>query len=299
VVVDDRGNFRIAFTSGSVAEVLAGDEQSAALPEVPLGAAVTAGGGSAVTALNPDGGGVTAWPAANPSGLLGVAVREDFPNGAAQAALLSGAIDGPVSQIGAGGSESGETLIGSREGPAGAYEIVGVRVTAPPPTFYLETPTGWVTPSKARLGWSNAEDATGGVSYALIVDGRVVQRQIRGLSVLPDRRLLGSGVRDVQVLAADAAGQQTLSGEGELKVDGSPPMARVRRRGRAVFVTIKDAQSGAVAKATRISFGDGAHAHGRLAVRHSYARPGRYTIVVQMRDRVGNRGTAHLRVSVG
>jgi hypothetical protein len=65
-----------------------------------------------------------------------------------------------------------------------------------------------------------------------------------------------------------------------------------------VVVTVRDAQSGALANATRIIFGDGTHVNGRLQVRHVYARPGRYVIVVAMRDNAGNQGVAHLRVRI-
>jgi hypothetical protein len=299
VAIDDQGHFKIAFTADGAAEVLSGSETGAPVPEVALGPTAAGAGVGAVTALNPEGGGVTGWPASNAQGLLGVGVREDFPDGGSQSALLSGAVDGPVSQIGIGDSESGSALVGFREGEPGAYEMVGIPVTVPPPAFFLEVPTGWVTPVHARFAWSEAEDATGGVTYSLIVDGRVVQRGIRALSVIPDRRLLGSGVRHVQILATDASGQQTLSGEGELEVDGSPPVAKVRKRGpHEVVVSVRDAQSGAVAKSTSISFGDGTHSRGKLTVEHTYTHPGRYLIVAQMRDKVGNQGTARLRVNI-
>lgn len=299
VAVDDSGDYRIAFATGSTAEVIVGSEQLRAAPEVPLGGALIGGGAGAVTSLNPVGGGVTAWPARSASGQSGIDVREDYPNGGAQSALVSGAIDGPISALAIGGSETGESLLGAREGNVGEYEIVGMRITVPPPPFSLETPIGWVTPAKARLHWLREQDATGAVTYSLAVDGRIVQRGIAGTSVLPNRRLLGSGVRDVQILATDPAGQQTLSGEGQLKIDGSPPLARVRQgRAGVVVVTVRDAQSGALARATRIAFGDGARASGRLKVRHRYRRPGRYTIAVRMRDRVGNAATAYLRVAV-
>jgi hypothetical protein len=296
VAVDDLGEYRIAFAAAGAAQILTGNERGGVAPEVPLGPAAAPTGPGAVTALNPNGGGVSAWPA---GGAAGVGVREDFPDGAAQAAQVSGAQGGSVSQLAIGGSESGEALLGFREGEPGAYEIVGERVSVPPPPFDLNAPKTWVRPSAAQLSWSNDEDATGGVAYSLVIDGHVVLRGIHGLSVLPDRRLLGSGAHTAQVIATDASGQQTLSDEAELKVAASPPVAHVRTvRRRTVIVRVTDTQAGAVARDTRIAFGDGAHANGKLVVRHTYARAGRYTIVVYMRDKVGNDGVAHLRVQV-
>ncbi len=43
---------------------------------------------SAASVMNPEGGGVSAWPSADRQGHPAVAVREDFPNGAVQTALV-------------------------------------------------------------------------------------------------------------------------------------------------------------------------------------------------------------------
>ncbi|HXB65691.1 MAG TPA: hypothetical protein VNV42_12550 [Solirubrobacteraceae bacterium] len=295
VAVDDLGEYRIAYAAAGTARIVAGAEKGGAKPEVPLGPDAAASGAGAVTALNPNGGGTSAWPASG----SGVGLREDFPDGAAQAAQVSGAQGGSVSELAIGGSETGEALLGFREGQPGAYEIVGERVSVSPPQFDLKLPKTWVRPSAALIEWTNAEDATGGVTYSLAIDGQVVRRGIAGSSVLPDRRLLGSGVHEVQVIATDASGQQTLSNEAELKIAATPPVAHLSHaRGRAVIVRVVDHQAGAVARDTKIAFGDGTWVNGRLTARHTYLRPGRYTIVVHMRDTVGNEGTAHLRVSV-
>jgi hypothetical protein len=295
VAVDDLGEYRIAYVTAGQARIMTGSERSGVSPEVALGPAAAAAGAGAVTALNPNGGGVSAWP----TGSSGVGVREDFPDGAAQAAIVSGAQGGSVSELAIGGSETGEALLGFREGQPGEYEIVGERVSAPPPPFDVKLPKTWVRPSAALIEWTNAEDATGGVSYSLVIDGQVVRRGIAGHSTLPDRRLLGSGVHEVQVIATDASGQQTLSNEAELKIAASPPVAHViHARGRTVIVRVSDRQAGALARDTRIAFGDGTQVDGKLTARHTYARAGRYVLVVHMRDRVGNEGTARLRVSV-
>ncbi|MCL2768551.1 MAG: PKD domain-containing protein [Solirubrobacterales bacterium] len=297
VSVDDQGNFRVALTTAGQAEVWRGSESATATPETALGPTPSVAGAPVPTVLAPEGGAVSAWPAsAGP--LPGVAVREDYPSGEAQTGLIAGRIDGTVSGLVAAGSESGESLLAFRQGPSGAPEIVGDGVSAPPPSLTVEAPNRWVRPAAARVSWTSAEDATGGVTYALLIDGRVAARRLAGLSAVPDPRLLGSGVRNVQVLANDAAGQQTLSAPAKLMVDSQPPVARVRRRGRTVTVRVSDAQSGVRASATRVAFGDGAHARGRRSAKHTYRRPGLYVITVAMRDNVGNATTAHLRVSV-
>jgi PKD domain len=294
VAVGDQGEYRVAFTSGATAQLLSGAEKSQLQPEGELGQAAGSTGVGPQTALNPAGGGVTAWPAS-----AGIALREDFTDGGAQAALVSGAVAGPVSDLAADGSDSGEAIVGFRQGAPGSYEIVGERVSAQPPQFLVEAPREWVLPRRARIGWSSAEDATGGVTYSVVIDGHVVMSGLRGSSAVPSRRLLGSGKHEVQILATDAEGQQTLSAGTTLEVDASPPVATARRaRGREVTVKVRDAQSGAVKKATQILFGDGSRSHGKLLVKHRYARNGRYTILVRMRDKVGNGTVAHLRVEV-
>ncbi len=94
--------------------------------------------------------------------------------------------------------------------------------------------------------------------------------------------------------------QQTLTPDVTLKVDASPPEANIRRlAGRRIAVRVSDRGSGAVAKATTISFGDGARSARHLKARHTYAGAGTYTITVRSRDKVGHTLNVNLRVRVG
>jgi PKD repeat protein len=104
----------------------------------------------------------------------------------------------------------------------------------------------------------------------------------------------------VQVLATDAFGQSTLTPPSKLKVDGQPPLVKVTSAsgGYGVSVRVSDAESGVDVHAVRVSFGDGTTASGRRLFQHRYARAGVYTVVVQVRDNLGNRGVVRRLVSV-
>jgi len=107
-------------------------------------------------------------------------------------------------------------------------------------------------------------------------------------------------VHEVQVLATDAYGQSTLTSPSKLEIDGAPPVVKIARAmgGDGVTVSVSDAQSGLDVQAVKVSFGDGTRAGGRTVFHHRYARAGSYTVVVNVRDNLGNRGTVRERVSV-
>jgi hypothetical protein len=101
------------------------------------------------------------------------------------------------------------------------------------------------------------------------------------------------------VQASDGLGQQLLSNRAKLHVDGQRPVVEVKLgKAHGVVVRLSDADSGLAPKASRVSFGDGDREHGGAKFTHTYARPGRYTVVVSARDRVGNRLWRRLEVKV-
>jgi hypothetical protein len=296
VAIDPIGGFRIAYAGNGATQVVSGDDFH------PIGAPSSLGptaAGQALTTINSAGGGVTAWPAAS-GGLPVIDAREDTSGGASQSALLSAPISGPLGSLVLGGSGGGDALIAFAQGPADQQQVMAAVAKAAPGQFLAAAPSGWVRASAATIAWEAAPEAFGGTRYTVLVDGRAWARSLTGLTTRLDPRGLGDGLHRVQVLATDALGQQTLTPQAELKVDANPPAVTVRRLpGRRVSVRVFDRASGALAKDTWVSFGDGARLTHKLAARHTYAQAGIYTIAVHSRDKVGNTLDARLRVRIG
>ncbi len=296
IAIDERSDFRIAYTGAGSANAVTGSDFQATGPPLALGQSSAA---QALTTINPAGGGVSAWPAVGSGGLPVIDAREDFASGAWQLAALSAPLSGPIEDLVLGGSGQGDALIAFRQGPAAQPQVMAAVAKAPPGAFLATTPVGWVRGSAATVTWSAPPEAYGRTTYAVLVDGHASVRGLSGLSTRLSPRGLGDGPHRVQVLATDGLGQQTMTPEAGLKVDANPPQVSIRRLARhALRVRVFDRASGALAARTSIEFGDGSHIRRKLSARHAYARPGRYAIVVRSRDRVGNVLDAHIMVQV-
>jgi hypothetical protein len=292
--IDRRGNWQIAWAQGSALDELTGTEQT-------LGTTMSLpGGGEQVrTTINPAGGGTTGW-VTGPGVAPAVDVREDYAQGAFQFAQLSGNVAGPISDFQLGGSGEGDALLAWTQGLLGQAEVVGAFVQAPPAPFNVVVPFGWVRPPEADVSWERSPDAVAGVTYTVYVDGKPRVGGLTGLSAHLSPVALGDGVHRIQILATDPSGQETMSGQRDLRVDANPPIVKValvdRRRG--VRVTISDKASGVHGGALVISFGDGQRARRRERVTHRYSRAGIYTITAFVRDKAGNSAVVHFRVAV-
>jgi PKD domain len=254
----------------------------------------------AASVMNPEGGGVSAWASADPAGHPAVAVREDFPGGGVQTALVSGGAGGPIGELAVGRSGLGDGLVAFQQGPLGDASIVAAQVTAPPDTFVTSVPKGWIKPSAVHISWEPASSANGPLTYTVVLDGHELPTPAGASSLTIDPAQLGNGVHEVQVLATDMYGQSTLSATSKLKIDGRPPLVKVTGAtgGYGVTVRVSDAQSGVDASAVKVNFGDGHQASGHTLFHHRYSHPGIYTIVVQSRDNAGNQGVVRRLVSV-
>jgi hypothetical protein len=254
----------------------------------------------AVSVMNPEGGGVSAWPSADRDGDPAVAVREDFPNGAVQTGLISGGAGGPIGELDVGRSNLGDGLVAFQQGPLGDAAIVAAQVSAPPDTFVVSAPKGWIEPSQAVVKWLPAASANGPLTYAVVLDGHELPTPAGASSLSIDPHELGTGVHEVQVLATDVYGQSVLSAQSRLEVDSRPPVVKVTRAtgGRGVTVKVSDPWSGVDAQAISVSFGDGSHAAHRTLFRHRYAHAGTFEVVVHVRDNLGNQGTVRQLVNV-
>jgi hypothetical protein len=305
VDIDEKEGVRLLYDSNGTPRVIEGDDHglSGTLSLGPpfVGSQLSpANELPSASVMNPAGGGVSAWPSANPQGDPAVAVREDFPDGAVQTALVGGGAGGPIGELAIGRSGLGDGLIAFQLGPIGNAAIVAAQVSAPPVTPILTIPKGWVKPSQAAISWRPGESANGPLAYQIVLDGRPLGVPGGALTTQLDPRGLGSGRHRVQLLTTDIDGQSTLSAPLTLLVDGVAPTVKIARvqGGHAVLVRVSDAYAGVDAHAVSVSFGDGHDSHGRARFSHRYARGGVYQVVVDVRDRVGNAGTVREWVSV-
>jgi hypothetical protein len=297
--LDEKRDLRLLYDSNGTPRVIESNDRGLTTA-LSLGPPFAGAEQSAASVMNPAGGGVSAWPSADAQGNPAVAVREDFSDGAVQTALVGGGAGGEIGELAVGRSGLGDGIVAFRQGPLGDAAIVATQVTAPPEQFVLDVPKVWVKPSQAVVSWQPAPSADGPLSYTVVLDGRRLPTPAGAFEMHLDPRGLGSGRHSVQVLATDRDGQATLTPPSTLMVDGQPPAVKVTpaRGGDAVSVRVSDPYSGVDAGAVRVSFGDGGHAAGRMLLRHRYAHPGVYQIVVDVRDKLGNQAVVRRLVSV-
>lgn len=292
--VDPSGNFSMAWTRGASVQLLSGGLQGIGQPTT-LGTST----GNVQTTINPSGGGTTAWPSAV-AGRPVVEVRENYADGAYQAATLAGDLAGPIGGVSLAGSGEGDALTAWMQGVPGRSEVVGDFVQAPPSTLVASTPSGWVRAQDATVTWEPVSDAVADVSYSVYVDGRLAVGGLHRTEAGLRTAVLGNGVHQVQVLATDSAGQRTMSAKAPLKIDVYPPIVKVHlvHHRTGVQVRVGDDASGVDAQATRISFGDGARLSGLARATHLYRKAGLYTIAARVRDKIGVGTTVRIRVRV-
>ncbi|HEY4451192.1 MAG TPA: PKD domain-containing protein [Solirubrobacteraceae bacterium] len=297
VDIDEKQELRLVYDSNGTPRVVVGNDRGVS-GTVSLGPGFAGGETSAVSVMNPAGGGISAWPSADAGGAPAVAVREDFPEGGVQTALVSAGAGGPVSELAVARSGLGDGIIGFRAGPVGQASIVVSSVSAPPAQFVVSLPKTWVRPGAAQVSWQPAASADAPLRYQVVLDGRKIPTPA-GAFRLGLGRAGGDGSHRVQVLATDLDGEATLTPPAAVRIDATPPTATVRiARGNAIVVQVRDSSSGVAAGATSVSFGDGRFAHGRARVRHAYAHAGTYRIVLHLRDKAGNAAVIHKSVRV-
>jgi hypothetical protein len=298
VDVDEHQELRLLYDSSGTPQVVESSDRGLSAT-LALGPSFSGPEEPSASVMNPQGGGVSAWPSATPLGAPAVAVREDFPEGAVQTALVSGGAGGPVSELAVGRSGLGDGLLAFQQGALGDAAIVATEVSAPPAELVLNAPKGWIKASQALIGWTAAVSANGPITYTLVLDGRkILSTQELQARIEPQR--LGDGVHALQLLATDSEGESTLSSPSTLSIDDSPPTVKVTHAqgDHAVVVSVLDRYSGVDANAVSVSFGDGASAHGHARFTHRYAHAGIYQLVIHVRDLIGNEGVVREQVSV-
>jgi PKD domain len=230
-----------------------------------------------------------------------LAVREDFPGGAVQTGLLAGGAGGPIGELAVARSGLGDGLVAFQQGPLGNAAIVAALASAPPARFVSNIPKGWQRGSHVGISWAVPASANAPLTYSVYVDGRLQAAPSASLSLSLSLKAIGSGTHEVQILATDRLGQQTLGPQTRLLVDVSSPSVSVThaKHSTRVAIAIKDAVSGLARGTVRVSFGDGHSVNGKARLSHTYAHAGTYTIAIRARNRAGNERVVHKVVVVG
>jgi hypothetical protein len=295
------GHLSLAFTAGAQVQVSQLTVAGALTPPQPFVGPPAVPQSAAVTSIAAAGGDVVAYPAFGPAGEPTVAVRQEYSFGEVQAGIVSAASAGPISSLSLSSGESGDSLVAFLEGEAGAYELVGARVSVAPAEIQVKAPKGWVRPAKANVSWVVGAGGlrNDALHFDFYVDGHAVRRGLSAQRYRPRPTEVGNGISSVRVLATNGLGDQVLSKPEPLRVDGEPPDVTVRAgKGRKVRVTIADRDSGLRGSATRIDFGGGKVSRGKSRATHVYPGPGIYSVSVRAGDRAGNEVARRFRVRV-
>jgi len=304
MAVDGKGGFDVGYASGDQSYDASGSESalaaSAAGPvRLDSGSEVP---GEPVLTRADDGALAAAWRV-QVRGAGAVAVLERRSDGTPNRSLVAAPHGGAVHALAMGGSHRGDAIFGFLQGDGANAQIAAVVVRAPPGEFVTSAPSGWVRSARIPFQWEVPLAGAGSISYAVLVDDQEVAENVGGAEYTLTREQISDGVHTVQVEATDSLGQVVDSVPATVKVDRTPPHARVRVRGGSVAVTLSDGArgqcSGVRAGPVRVRFGDGATAGRRTLLRHSYARAGTYTLTIAVADNVGNRRTVRRRVRVG
>lgn len=299
MAVDGKGGFDVGYGAGTQS-FDAGGSETGVSPPVRLDSGSEVPGDPVLTRAD-DGALAAAWKIQS-HGSGAVAVLERRADGTPNRALVAAPHGGAVHQLAVGGSHRGDAVFGFLQGDGPNAQIAAVVVRAPPGEFVTSAPSSWVRAPRLPLQWEVPLAGAGKIVYSILVDDREVAEGITGNEFTLTRAEVSGGVHTVQVEATDSLGQVVDSVPATLRVDRRPPRMRIRVRGSAVTVRVVDGARGQVsgvrAGSVKASFGDGRSGRGRAVLRHAYARPGTYTIVVAASDNAGNKATTHRQVRV-
>jgi hypothetical protein len=304
MAVDGRGGFDVGYGAGDQSFDAGGPEADTHPPGTHPPVRLDSGSevpGDPVLTRADDGALAAAWKLQS-HGSGAVAVLERRSDGTPNRVLVASPHGGAVHQLAVGGSHRGDAVFGFLQGDGANAQIGAVVVRAPPGEFVTSAPSGWVSATRLPLQWEVPLAGAGAISYSILVDDQEVAEGVTGNQYTLTRSQVPGGVHTIQVQATDSLGQVVDSVPATLKIDRIAPRVRVSARGSEVTVRVVDGAHGQVSGvrvgSVKVRFGDGASGHGRLTLRHSYAHPGSYTMLVTASDVAGNRMSLKRRVQV-
>jgi hypothetical protein len=313
VGVDPRGLFVSGFSAASVSLLGSGDD-AAAQPVVRLDGGASSVAGDPLVDLAETGAAVVAWRELR-GGVGLVVVQERRADGVVEPTELSAPRGGAVGRVVLGGSGLGDAVLAWEQGSGADAQIAASVVDAPPDPFLVLLPEGWKRKKKIRIAWDRSPNAIGRVRYSVSVDDEPVIEDRKGLNAYLTGDDIGDGGHKIQVFAVDAAGQETGSRVGPLRVDRHGPTVELRRHGKRLTVVVSDGPrrsgSGLRRGSVKVSFGGPGGARASASARrrqrksvtvrvaHTYEHGGRYRLSVKARDKAGNVTLLRRTVGVG
>lgn len=251
---------------------------------------------------------LVAWQFTTPEGAADVRAR--FYNGRdfEPETVLSKAELGPTAAargLDAAGDDNGDIAVAYLQSTPGGPAIAVATVDQPPGRFAPRAGSAkWERTDRPILAWTRSREAWG-LSYRVAVDGTEIATTTRQSLRVPAS--LAQGAHTWQVTAVDRRGQTIPTRVGTVRVDTVPPTASVRVTGPrrpetalrlsltssdpspAPAPGVRTALTSGVASAI-VDWGDRSKREPlRAGADHTYATAGRYTIVVTVLDRAGNR----------
>lgn len=284
------GGFLAGFGLQGQASTVAGEEGAVAARE-RLGTQSSTADPAPVVDLAGSGAAAVAWRF-TAGGRGFVTAREARPDGVVTDKRLTGALGGAVQTLRLAGSGAGDAVVAFLQGERAGSQLVVAAIDAPPETFTVQTPVDFTNERRAlRLQWDPSVHAIGRVSYTITIDDDTVAEGLRSVRRDISLRQIEDGVRTVQVIAVDDAGQETTSVPAELKLDRRAPRVRWQGGRGRVRVVVGDGPTGQVSGVDPVSVrlvrGGKTVARGKRTLTKKLPR-GRQRLTLVARDKAGN-----------
>ncbi|MDO8212684.1 hypothetical protein [Conexibacter sp. CPCC 206217] len=260
---------------------------------------------------------LVAWQFTSPEGATDVRGRfyngRDFETEMALSRPELGPTDGETG-LDASGDDNGDIAIAYVQTTPLGRSIAVATIDQPPGRFAPRASrTKWERTETPTLIWTRSREAWG-LSYRVVVDGVEVGTTTRQSMRLP--AALAQGAHSWQITAVDRRAQSAVTRVGTVRVDTVAPTARVRVSGvrrtdvrqRLTLVAAdappppaagaKPAQTSGVASAV-LDWGDRSRRESiKAGSQHVYTRAGRYTVLVTVLDKAGNRSVTRLPLTI-
>jgi hypothetical protein len=210
--------------------------------------------------------------------------------------LSLGAVD-PVAGLDAAADKYGDAVIAFTQGVGAGRRIMAATWDRPPVNLIQTTTFKW-RDDTAPLGWARISEPWGGITWTVLVDGKVLGTTTK--RQFPIQGRVGDGLHKWTLLATDRRGQKRTAGPRSLRIDSTGPRLALKIKGhgalRTLAITASDPYSGL--ERVRTDFGDGTPAGFGRSLSHRFPR-GSWTVKVTATDEVGNKSTVSRRLTIG